>query len=123
MVFSLSGKFIGNITTNLLVPAPELVRLPLVNHETLNTSSDIYELATAATTDTFWLPPAWQRTKPIYILNGSANGNFATIVCCAGAPCPESPATTPTPPPAPRSPASCPTQPTPGSSTPDRPTV
>jgi hypothetical protein len=84
MVFSMSSKFIGNITTNLLVPAPELIRLPLVNHETLSTNVDVYELATAATTDTMWLPAAWLRLKPIYILNGSANGSQATIVCCTG---------------------------------------
>ena len=80
----MSSKFIGNITTNLLVPAPELIRAPLVNHETLSVHVDVYELVTAATTDMMWLPPAYLRLKPIYVLNGSANGSQATVVCCAG---------------------------------------
>jgi hypothetical protein len=83
MVFSMSSKFIGNITTNLLVPAPALLRLPMVNHETLSNSCDVFEYSTASTTDTFWLPLAWQRTKPLYILTVTSQGGSGTVVCQA----------------------------------------
>ena len=83
LVFSMTSKFIGNITTNLLVPAPELARLPVVNHETLSVAGDIFEFLAAGATDTLWLPLAWRRLKPIYILSSNNACVQTTIVCQA----------------------------------------
>lgn len=83
MVFSMTSKFIGNITTNLLVPAPELLRLPLVNHETMDANVDIFDIVTASTADTVWLPLAWQRTKPLYLLSSAGMSPNTTVVTCA----------------------------------------
>jgi len=83
LVFSMTSKFIGNITTNLLVPAPELTRMPIVNHETLSVAGDIFEFLASGATDTLWLPLAWRQLKPIYILSSNNACQTTTLVCQA----------------------------------------